>query len=625
MGQAKDYTEEDIIQFLKEEFERIIAQYPSQKEGGVLPDARAFETWFLHQETGIDYDKATECILDDRHDCGVDFIWIDESNRKILIGQAEYETNWSRSPASETKAAKTFSKFQDFLKLNRLPDDLHELGKKMWRLAKQKIGDKDDGYGLRLMYITPKHFSALQEERIRADSDIPNYEFLTHDVLIERGEDFLNGQTGICSFELNFDRYTLFEQDFGKVYVGSITAKDIWKLVESHIERKRLRALFASNVRGFLSSKKRSREIAEDMKTTLSEAPEEFFIRNNGITIQCSKATQKDHLLVMERASICNGCQTAMNIHSYFRENEGAEPLAKVLVTVAQLEKDANRLAGEIAKARNNQNPVDARDLMSNNFILVCLHHRLMADRVAGSERRYYLLRKAGEKQTLLREEPESKGRYVWIDVAELAQCIASIIRQDPYMAQQGISNLFGRDFKKVFPGISDPTHSRCKYSWWLAKMMFESYDNKSKWRGTRDEQVYLEKDFKNPAAWITVALLAKKLKDDLSFKDNMEERFVHNSEKWYYGKKSEQSKEFSSEAFEMMDDAYSLVHAISRRMLGKKLPKGEETYSNYDALLKAPYTYEAILSELRKGKAKTYHNQLRKSMRKLHEYLQNN
>ena len=49
-----DYDEKDVIDFLKEEFERIITKYPRQSRGSTLNDAQALAIWFLHQEVGID-------------------------------------------------------------------------------------------------------------------------------------------------------------------------------------------------------------------------------------------------------------------------------------------------------------------------------------------------------------------------------------------------------------------------------------------------------------------------------------------------------------------------------------------------------------------------------------------
>ncbi len=618
---TQDYNETDVVQFLKEEFERIITQYPFQREGSVLSEAQAFEIWFLHQEMGIEYEEASKHILDNPNDCGVDFIYVDNNNHQIVVGQAEYEPSWSGAPASVTKAVKTFNEFNNYRSTSKLPDKLHDYAKNFWRIAKQKSTE----YDIRHVYTTPKRFTAKQEEKIRSKAGISNYDFVTYDILMERGEEFLDGYTGMCNFNLKFKKLLKISFDSGTVYVGNVKVKDIHELVKKHKELKKLRALFASNVRTYLSTKKRSKDIADAMKTTLKLSPQEFLLCNNGITIISNRVTSDDGSLYLERASITNGCQTAMNIHSFFEDNPEANPDAEVLLTIIEIPKKITKLAGDIARSRNNQNPVDYRDLMSNNFRLVCLHHRLLADRVAGSERRYYLLRKAGEKQTLLKEQPEARGKYVWIDAYNLAQCIASVIRQNPYLSQQGISDLFGKSFNKIFPDVGDPAHSRCKYGWWLSQLIWHSYGNRSKWKDIRDERIYYEKDFKNPARWVAAALIAKKLRDDFQFNENFEQRFVTKAEKWWIRPRLSEAQDFKELIFDVIDDAFRLVHAISRTLLGKKLPKAENPYTNYDDLLKGPSTYDVILSNLRKGKMKTYQNRLRNSMRKLVEYLKTN
>lgn len=618
---AQDYEVSDVIQFLKEEFERIITQYPFQLEGSVLSEAQAFEIWFLHQEMGLDYQEAQRHILDRPNDFGVDFILIDDNNHEVVVGQAEYEPSWNRNQASVAKASTTFDDFNNYLSTSKLPDKLHDHAKELWRSAKQKVGQ----YRIRYIYITPKHLNSSQEEKIRSSTGLLNYDFITHDVLIERGQEFLDGQTGMCSFSLNAKNILKIPFDSGTVYIANVKVSEISEVVESHRKKRRLRALFASNVRTYLSTKKRNKEIAESMKATLKNSPQEFLICNNGITIISNKIKPNGNSLDLERASITNGCQTAMNIHSFFEENPVADPAAEVLVTAIEIPKNVTKLAGDIARARNNQNPVDYRDLMSNNFRLVCLHHRLQADRVAGSERRYYLIRKAGEKQTLLKDQPESKGKYIWIDASDLAQCIATVIRQNPYLSQQGTSDLFGKNFNNIFPGVNDPTHSRCKYSWWLMQLIEYSYDTKSKWKGVRDNLLYLEKDFKNPARWMIASLIDKKLRDDYQFSESMEQKFVAKAEKWWVNKRLSDSQDFEELAFKMIDDAYRLLHAESRTLLGKKLPKADYPYNDYNSLLKGPSTYDVVKSELKKGKMKTYQDRLYSSMKKLIEYLKVN
>ncbi len=615
----RDYKEQDVIQFIKEEMDRIITQYPTMREGSILSLSQAFEIWFLHQEMGIDYNEATKHILDGPNDCGVDFIWIDTNNREVTIGQCEYDTKWERLPASEDKASNTFIVFNNYLHTSKIPEKLPDTAQYSWRAAKQKL---NEGYILDYLYVTPKHFSQSQEEKIRTKSGISNYFFISHDTLIERGQEFLDGQTGMCNFEINYLKEPLnISYDFSSVYIFPVSVKEIHNIVKFHKDRRRLYALFASNVRTYLWTKKRSKDIGEAMKSTLRNSPQEFLICNNGITIQCNKVTPKEKSLALTRASISNGCQTAMNIHSFFEDIENANPSAEVLVTVIELSKDVSKLSGEIARSRNFQNPVDNRDLMSNNFRLVCLHHRLLGDRIASSEKKYYLVRKQGEIQTLLKESPQSKGQFMWIDAEYLAMCIAAVIRQDPYISRKGSNDLFGQYFNRIFPDVSDPSHTRCKYSWWLSCIADNSYNPKDKWRGIKDEKIYYQRDFKSHAHFFTIAFVAKKLKDNFSFDEALEKRFVEKAEKWWFKNKSQDAQEFENIAYDMIDDAFRLFHAISRTLLGKKLPKAREPYTSYAELFKGP-NYDIIISEIKKGKMKTYQHRYYSSMRKLYEYL---
>ncbi len=323
----QDYQVEDTINFLKEELERIAAQHPRQGGASVLTEAQAFAVWFLHQEAGLGYAEANEYILDDANDCGVDFIYIDKNASQILIGQVEYDvSSWSGAPANPRKAAETFEAFSKYLNEYILPDRLYESARLIWQNAKSLA--KNNAYQIRYLFVTPKRLTPAQEQKIRKRSGIDCYEFFTHDVLIERGRQFLDGQTGVGSFTLDCASPPLeIKYDYGKVYVTNVRIKAIHEIVAAHRESKRLRALFSSNVRSYLNVKKRSREIAEAMRKTILDEPDNFLVYNNGITIQCSKATVKDGKLLVERASISNGCQTAMNVDRFYRDNEGRNVL----------------------------------------------------------------------------------------------------------------------------------------------------------------------------------------------------------------------------------------------------------------------------------------------------------
>lgn len=617
-----DFSHEEIIKFLREEIERIIVAYPRQNTNNNIVDAQAFGIWFLHQEVGISYEDANNCILDDKNDCGIDLIWIDNDNHQIIVGQIEYDNkNWSKNKANPSKAIKTFDLFNRYIEGSAIPESLHEGAKTLWRDARAK---KNNKYSINYFYITPKNFSLSQQENIKKKSGLNNFTFFTYDELVDRGHEFLDGQTGMSSFKLpKPPKVLLIEYDFGKVFIFAINVFELHKLIEKHEKQKRLKSLFAANVRSYLNVKKRSKEIGEAIRNTLEKEPDHFLINNNGITIQCTSVKEVDGGFFLERASISNGCQTVMNINKFFKDNEGKNPKAEVIVTLIELTKHAPVIASEIARSRNYQNPVDNRDLMANNPLLVTLHHRLFADKLSGSEKRYYLLRKQGEKQTLLKEEPGAKGKYLWLDADDLARCIAAVVKQDPNLSQQGTNDLFGKHFKEIFPKINEPTHSVCKYAYWLVNAVKKSFDPRAKWKGISDPQIHTQKDFKNISVWTCAALIHHYATNHYSMNEVLEKRFIERYEKFRFGKDKKEFEIFWILTSTMIDDSYRLLHALSKSLMGKKLPKSKNIYSNYEDLFKGPnYTY--LLNMIKQGQKSTYIKKLSKSIKKFIQYLGN-
>jgi hypothetical protein len=80
-----EYETKHLVKFLKEEFERIIVQCGRGAGDSLLSDSQALAIWFLHQEVGMTYEAANPCVLDDKNDCGVDFIWEDKESKRVLV------------------------------------------------------------------------------------------------------------------------------------------------------------------------------------------------------------------------------------------------------------------------------------------------------------------------------------------------------------------------------------------------------------------------------------------------------------------------------------------------------------------------------------------------------------
>lgn len=103
-----------------------------------------------------------------------------------------------------------------------------------------------------------------------------------------------------------------------------------------------------------------------------------------------------------------------------------------------------------------------------------------------------------------------------------------------------------------------------------------------------------------------------------------MEKKFVDKAEKWWFKNSMDESQEFQSIAFNVADAVFDLLHAISISLLGKKLPKAREPYTAYDDIFKGP-TYDVLISEIQKGKSKTYQYRLNYHMKKLCDFPRDN
>ena len=141
---------------------------------------------------------------------------------------------------------------------------------------------------------------------------------------------------------------------------------------------KRIEDLFLPNVRSFLGIK--SGSINEGIKETILDKDdrENFYLFNNGLTVICdsfrySPGRETDGIITVNGAYVLNGGQTCRTIQETVSEliagGEEDVGTASVLVRLYEIPEDRKELAGRIALSTNSQNPVDLRDLKSNDRI----------------------------------------------------------------------------------------------------------------------------------------------------------------------------------------------------------------------------------------------------------------
>lgn len=145
------------------------------------------------------------------------------------------------------------------------------------------------------------------------------------------------------------------------VYIGIVGTSQLTKLYDEFGD-----ALFLENIREWLgptSGKVKSGRVRitvnEAIANTLVQEPDQFLARNNGITLRASSVSVQDETtLILNDASVVNGCQTTMSIVQNPQEN--CYVLVKVVEAVD---------SWDIAEAANFQNQIDQIALKLARYI----------------------------------------------------------------------------------------------------------------------------------------------------------------------------------------------------------------------------------------------------------------
>ena len=128
------------------------------------------------------------------------------------------------------------------------------------------------------------------------------------------------------------------------------------------------KALYERNIRYFLGSSRS--DVNRAIKTTLRDAPADFFYLNNGVTAVCDviepKATKNGVKKFKVRGlSIINGAQTVASAAEFVVQHPGSNiDDAKVMLTLIKAPADGS-FGKRVTKARNHQNPVQTANFAS--------------------------------------------------------------------------------------------------------------------------------------------------------------------------------------------------------------------------------------------------------------------
>ena len=249
------------------------------------------------------------------------------------------------------------------------------------------------------------------------------------------------------------------DMNFMRVLVGRISVQEIQRLFNDHGDN-----LLERNIRRYLGL--HTNRVNRGIHETLSDPDksDKFYFFNNGITVVCDKfdynAFQKsDYQIQVKNMQVINGGQTCKTIQQTLNQvlPGFVGRSAFVMIRIYQLSENQKDFVRDITYATNSQNPVDLRDLRSNDKIQKQLE--------IGIKDLGY---------TYKRQREEGGGGSSVITSSIVAEATLAIWREKPQQAKFRRKEHFGKLYSTIFDKINAAQAV-------LAVMIFRYVENERK------------------------------------------------------------------------------------------------------------------------------------------------
>ena len=257
------------------------------------------------------------------------------------------------------------------------------------------------------------------------------------------------------------DNYLLYGD---KAIIVNVSARSIKDLYARHGTN-----LLSLNLRYHINGGKIDKEIRETIKNN----PESFWLKNNGITIICDDFELDGREVHLENFSIVNGGQTTYVLDKSKTQNDFWLS-CKIIKTLGTTEKEKNAFSLEIAKAANAQKPIKDADLKAN-----APEQRSFAQAMRAIEVFYQT--KRGEK--IERQFAESYSHTKLLDIGKL--CLAAIF-QLPCKSRSKPSSVYSPEYyDPIFNGNQAQVAQICKellyVDYYFTKKFLPKFDRDNK------------------------------------------------------------------------------------------------------------------------------------------------
>lgn len=330
-------------------------------------ETRAIAALALMMTCGLNSQHSSMHITDGYHDMGIDAIYLDDSQKQLIVIQSKWR--------GEGTGSITQGEMQSFVEgIKRIINfDLDGANEKILK----KKSDIDFslttiGYQIHVLFahtgnnLVDKYAKRSLTDLMSTTNDDISTLIIYDEITFKEIYTYLAQGQNPESIALD----DVILNNWGKVdapysaYYGTISAAAIGEWFKNYGN-----ALFAKNIRFY----KGSTEVNDGMRRTLLQEPENFFYYNNGIKMLCKSIIRKARdsttnvtgLFALEGISLVNGAQTAGTIGSVYVQAPEQVAKAYVMIQIIDLSNAPSKAAAQITKLSNTQNRIDSKDFAS--------------------------------------------------------------------------------------------------------------------------------------------------------------------------------------------------------------------------------------------------------------------
>lgn len=369
------------------------------------------------------WNDITDCVVDGANDGGIDFVYYDEENDKIILGQAKYKNALSPSDVIEelNKMSNTVSNFVEGQTGAYNEKVKKQLQNALDRLPDESIGNIDYNIYTTAQLDKSNVYSKISKQHAAYSEDMVN---LYHEEdLVERVNETMITLETVSHEKVQIDKaknWLRYETQETEGVIVNLSSKSLIKLYNSYADE----GLFDLNIRKYVPN----RSVDDGIKNTLDSDRESFWFLNNGIIIACDDFELDGNTVNIYDFSIVNGGQTTNLIGKYKGKNT-QEFYIPCKIVCSRKKQNNQDFFTKIAEATNSQKPIQPRDLKSNSPEMRRIKKFLQDANIE-------LEIKRGDKPVL--KTPKYKIRN-----DELGQYMVSFVLQKPGTSRSGKKKVF--------------------------------------------------------------------------------------------------------------------------------------------------------------------------------------